>query len=93
MDRAMRLTADKQTPGTPSLPPLSSFSILQDQPVEHLLEVASESCVVFDSTVGSPIELISMIKARELAQAQLDQAKARIEQELRDAKEKEVKEK
>jgi hypothetical protein len=89
MERAMRRTRAKNTttktlankainkplPGTP---PLSDFTILQEESVAHLEKVAQDSCVVFSSTMGSPAQLLSMIQARELAQAELALARHKL---------------
>jgi hypothetical protein len=48
--------------------------------------VAQDSCVIFPSAAGAPEEIISLIQAKELAQADLAAARFRAEQEA--AKEK-----
>jgi hypothetical protein len=40
----------------------------------HFLEVASDSSLVFDSTFGSPRQVISLVRAKETAQALLAEA-------------------
>jgi hypothetical protein len=97
LDRAMRLANDKDapsssTPGThpTSSPSLSAFTAFQDMPAQKLLKVAQDSCVIFPSAAGAPEEIISLIQAKELAQADL--AAARFRAELEAAKEKEAQE-
>jgi hypothetical protein len=40
----------------------------------HFLEVASDSSLVFDSAFGSPRQVISLVRAKEIAQALLAEA-------------------
>ena len=99
LDRAVRLTADKnaaspkpspapkKTPKGTSSDPI--FAILQDLPDAHLLQVAADSCVVFPASQGSPAEALSLIRANELAQAALAASRSRLEQELQLQKDKE----
>jgi hypothetical protein len=89
----MRLANDKDapsssTPGTVRSSPssLSAFTAFQDVPAQKLLRVAQDSCVIFPSAAGAPEEIISLIQAKELAQADLAVARFRVEQEA--AKEK-----
>ncbi|KAK1617512.1 hypothetical protein QYE76_023029 [Lolium multiflorum] len=77
--------ASPTTTGTPE-PPLSDFSILQSVPLDSLLKVAKDSCILFDSTKGSPEQLVALIQARELAQAELAVARHKIELEAAKAK-------
>jgi hypothetical protein len=60
LERAMRAAVDKD----PSNKPLSSFVVLQDISSNLLLSVAKDSCVVFPSTAGSPLEVLSLIRAK-----------------------------
>jgi hypothetical protein len=85
LERAMRVAADKD-PGTSQ--PISSFAVFQDSPSDLLLSVAKDSCVVFPSAAGSPLEVLSLIRAKELAQAELALARSKVEAEI--AKEKEA---
>jgi hypothetical protein len=71
--------------GTP-IPPLSAFAVLQDAPLDSLLKVAKESCILFKSAEGSPEKLVTLIQARELAQAELALARHKIELEAAQAK-------
>jgi hypothetical protein len=47
-----------------------------------LLSVAKDSCVVFPSAAGSPLEVLSILRAKELAQAELAQARSLAEAKL-----------
>lgn len=75
LDRAVRRAdeLDRCVTGTPSISP--KRTILSDFPYSHFLKMASESSLAFDPACGSPMTLISIIRANELAQAAL--AKAR----------------
>jgi hypothetical protein len=81
----MRAAADKDPGNSKSI---SSFAVLQDSSSEILLSVAKDSCVVFPSAAGSPLEVLSLIRAKELAQAELALARHKIEAQF--AMEKEV---
>jgi hypothetical protein len=73
--------------GTPTpIPPLSAFAVLQAAPLDSLLKVAKESCILFKSAEGSPEKLVALIQARELAQAELALARHKIELEAAQAK-------
>jgi hypothetical protein len=82
----MQRAKDKVPGNSPN--PLSRFSVLQQVPDVHLLEVARDSCIVFPSVAGNPTPLLSMIRARDLAQADLALARKKIEQEAHKKKEK-----
>ena len=94
--RAARVTAEKfasTTKATPHAkklqkgnPPDPIFSILQDLPDAHLLSVTSDSCVVFPSVAGEASEVLSIIRANELAQAALASTRDRVARELSEAK-------
>jgi hypothetical protein len=84
LERAIRITADKNNTGKP---PISSCAILQELPDSHLLEVAQDSCVLFSPDFGSPMEVLSMIRARELPQAELALARETLAQDERLARE------
>ncbi|KAK1663881.1 hypothetical protein QYE76_052040 [Lolium multiflorum] len=88
LERAVRLANDKDapsssTPGTPPPPPspLSAFTAFQDMSAQKLLKVAQDSCVIFPSAAGAPEDIISLIQAKELAQADLAVARYRAELE------------
>jgi hypothetical protein len=84
LERAMRATANKD-PGTSKS--IADFAVLQEVPVDHLLAIAKDSSIVFSSAAGPPAEIISALRAKELAQAELALARAKIE--AQQAKEKE----
>ena len=94
--RAARLTAGKFASPSKATPqskkqqkgthPDPIFSILQDLPDAHLLSVASDSCVVFPSVAGEASEVLSIIRANELAQAALASTRDRLEKELVETK-------
>jgi hypothetical protein len=67
--------AKEKTPGTSKS--LDNFAMLQDIPDSSLLSVARDSCVVFPSAAGNPAPLLSMLRARELVQAELALARDR----------------
>jgi hypothetical protein len=93
MEKAIQRAAEK-TPGTSKS--VENFAILQEIPDASLLSVARDSCIVFPSAAGNPAPLLSMIRARELAQAELALARDRAaaeelrkkEEEKRDARSK-----
>jgi hypothetical protein len=76
LEQAMRATTSKD-PGSSKT--ISAFSVLQEVPVDHLLAIANDSSIVFSSAAGSPTEIILAIRAKELAQAELALARAKID--------------
>jgi hypothetical protein len=72
--------AKEKTPGTSKS--VDNFAILQDIPDSSLLLVARYSCIVFPSAAGNPAPLLSMLRARELAQAELALARDKAGAEL-----------
>jgi hypothetical protein len=74
-----------KVPGTSSKS-ISDFAVLQSVSDEKLLAVAHDSCVLFPSASGNPAPLLSVIRAKELVQADLALARDRIEEEQRKAK-------
>jgi hypothetical protein len=56
------------------------FTVLDPLSDSHLSHVASDSCVVFTPSAGTPIEALSLIRAKERAQAALAEAAFRKEQ-------------
>jgi hypothetical protein len=66
--------------------PSADFVLLSSIPDDHLLEVAMDSGLALCSGVGNAGDLISLVKAKELAQASLAQAQAlaakRAEEEI-----------
>ena len=91
LDRAVRLTAEKNAtacnaPSTSKRQPKGKtldpiFAILQDLPDSHLLSVAADSCVSFPPSSVPPAEALSLIRANELAQAELAAARAKSDSE------------
>jgi hypothetical protein len=84
LEKAIQRAKDK-TPGTSKS--IENFAILQDIPDASLLAVARDSCVVFPSAAGNPAPLLSMLRARELAQAELVLARDRAAEEALKKKE------
>jgi hypothetical protein len=87
---AIRLAKDKDAPSsaTPGTIDSSNFTAFQSVPIEKLLSVAKDRCVIFpSSSLGPPEKIISLLQARELAQADLAAAKFRVDLEATKAKE------
>jgi hypothetical protein len=61
----------KNAPGTTPSDAFVSFPSFSDA---HFLGVASDSSLVFDSSFGSPKQVISLVHAKEIAQALLAEA-------------------
>jgi hypothetical protein len=59
-----------------------NFTALDSLSDDHLLAVAADSCVVFTPAAGTPVEAISLIRAKERVQAALAEVAARKELEL-----------
>jgi hypothetical protein len=72
---------------SPSTPDLAGFSAFQSTTVEHLLQVAKDSCILFKSAEGSPAQMVALLQARELAKAELAAARKQIELDAAKAKE------
>jgi hypothetical protein len=88
--RAIRLATDKDTPSstTPGTIDSSSFTAFQSGPIDKLFTLAKDSCVIFpSSSLGPPEKVISLLQARELAQADLAAAKHRDDMETAKAQE------
>jgi hypothetical protein len=71
LQKAIRATALKNATGTIPSEAFVSFPAFSD---EHLLGVAADSSLVFDSSFGSPQQVISLVRAKEVAQALLAEA-------------------
>jgi hypothetical protein len=72
-------------PLTHSPSPLGSkFSVLDESPLEHLSQVASDSGVVFHGERGPQLAQIAVIKAREIYEGTLAVARAQAERERAD---------
>jgi hypothetical protein len=84
LQKAVRVQASKDSPGMPA--PSADFVLLSSIPDDHLLEVAADSGLALCSGVGIAGDLISLVKAKEIAQASLAQAQAlavkRAEEEI-----------
>jgi hypothetical protein len=76
MAKAVRLQQAKDNPGNPL--PSSDFVLLSSLPDEHLLAVASDSGLALVLGVGSSADLLSLVRAREIAQAALAQAQVKF---------------
>jgi hypothetical protein len=64
----IRNVASKNTPGTT---PSASFVTFSELPDSHLLGVARDSSIVFDSMFGSPKQILSLVRAKEVVRALL----------------------
>jgi hypothetical protein len=65
---------------------LDDFVLLSSLPDDHLLSVASDSGLALVSGAGSVAEFLSLVRAKELAQAALAQAQVKFaEQKAADA--------
>jgi hypothetical protein len=91
LDRAIRRTAEKDS-GTYSKS-IHDFSILSKSSDSHLLEVAADCAVLFPADLGDPVQILSSLRAKELATAELALARDKIELSKSQAKEKADKEK
>jgi hypothetical protein len=79
LQKTMWAVAAKNNPGMSPCKAFFAFSEFDDA---HFLGVAADSAVVFDSSFGSTREILSLIRAKEIAQACLVEAivKAKAEQ-------------
>jgi hypothetical protein len=74
--KAVRLQRAKDNPGTPF--PSYDFVLLSSLPDDHLLDVASDLGLALVLGVGSSAELLSLVHAKEIAQAALAQAQVTL---------------
>ena len=77
----LRAAARNLEPGTPSIPPSASscsFSALESVPLGHLAKVASDSAIIFRGEVGPPLAQIAAIRAREVLDGKLAEARAAL---------------
>jgi hypothetical protein len=81
LQKAIRATAMKNASGMTPSEAFISFPAFSDA---HFLEVASDSSLVFYSAFGSPRQVISLVRAKEIAQALLAEAivKANVPQQV-----------
>jgi hypothetical protein len=80
MQRAIA-RAEKKTPGNPTASnpkSLCNFAVFPSASDDHLLAVAKDSCIFFPSAAGNLAPLLSIIRAKELAQAELALARDRL---------------
>jgi hypothetical protein len=63
-----------------------NFAILQNVSDSHLLAVAQDSCISFPSAAGNPAPFLSLLRAKELAQAELALARDKLAAEQAAAK-------
>ena len=81
MLKASRRAASKDPGNSSSLP--AGFVVLDSIPDSHLLSVAKDICVDFSLASGSsPSSLLSLVRAKEIAQAKLAEAMLRKKQEV-----------
>jgi hypothetical protein len=74
LEKAKWLTAEWNLD---SLAGTNDFSILDSLPDSHLSSVLSDSCIVFTPSAGSPVEALSILRAKEKVQAALAEAAVR----------------
>jgi hypothetical protein len=91
LGRAIRRSVEKDA-GTPSKS-IHDFSILSKASDSHLLEVAADYAVLFPADIGDPVQILSILRAKELTTAELALARDKIELAKLQAKEKAAKEK
>jgi hypothetical protein len=91
LDRAIRRSAEKDS-GTYSKS-IHDFSILSKASDSHLLEVAPDCAVLFPADLGDPVQILSSLRAKELATAELALARDKIDLAKAQAKEMADKEK
>jgi hypothetical protein len=73
LQKAVRVMAKKNAPGMSCLPSLvsSDFVLLSSRSDAHLIAVAVDVGLAINPSVGSPEELLSLVRAKEVAQALL----------------------
>jgi hypothetical protein len=73
LQKAVRVMAEKNAPGMSSLPSLvsSDFVLLSSRSDAHLIAVAADVGLAINHSVDSPEELLSLVRAKEVAQALL----------------------
>jgi hypothetical protein len=71
LQKAIYATAMKNAPGTTPSNAFISFPAFLDA---HFLEVASDSSLVFNSSFGSLKQVLSLVRAKDIAQALLAEA-------------------
>jgi hypothetical protein len=78
LEKAKRLAAERNLDSMTG----TDFSVLDVLPDSHLSSVLSDSCIVFTPSAGSPVEALSILRAREKVQAALAAAALRKDMEL-----------
>jgi hypothetical protein len=78
LERAKRLAAERNLDPDKGN---EDFSVLDLHSDSHLSSVIADSCVVFVPSAGSPVEALSLIRAKKKVQAALAQAALRKEAE------------
>jgi hypothetical protein len=73
LQKAVRVTAEKNAPGMSSFPSLvtSEFVLLSSRSDAHLLAMVADVGMTINPSMGSPDELLSLVHAKEVAQALL----------------------
>jgi hypothetical protein len=95
LQKAIRRAVEKETPGTSKIPatpaaplPSSVFAVLPAASDSHLLSVAADCNILLGSSGDNPLEILELIRAKELAQAALAEALAKAAA-VKDMKDKE----
>jgi hypothetical protein len=73
LQKVVRVTVEKNAPGMPTFPSHVSyeFVLLSSRYDAHLLAVAADVGLAINPSVGSPEELLSLVRAKEVAQTLL----------------------
>ena len=78
----LRAAARNLEPGTPLVPVTPAtclFSAVVSAPLGHLDKVETDSAIIFRGEVGPPLVQIAAIRARELLDGHLAEARARLQ--------------
>ena len=81
LEKAIKKVAKRNAPGM-SQPNLDGFLAFPAVSDEHFIGVAADSAIVFDSSLGTPLEILGLVRAKELAQATIAEAISRAEARL-----------
>ncbi|KAM0909212.1 hypothetical protein ACQ4PT_014971 [Festuca glaucescens] len=87
LQKAIRRVAEKENPGAslPSAPPIAStdmvFAVLPTIPYSSLLYVAADCHILLGPTGDNPMEILDIVRAKELAQAAIAEANFRAAEE------------
>lgn len=77
----LRAAARNLEPGTPSIPATPAtcpFSALESAPLGQLAKVAADSAIVFRGEIAPPLVQIEAIRAREILDGRLAEARSRL---------------